>query len=62
MVEVDEDTTGAGVGGAVVVVVCSLVVVFVTVGGLLQPTTNREPAESATIVKMRSLGIVLVMA
>jgi hypothetical protein len=57
---VDEDSTGAGIG-VVVLVVCS-VVVLVTVGGLLQPATNREPAESATIVKARRPGIVLVMA
>jgi hypothetical protein len=62
VVVVDEDETGGGIGAGMLVV-CSVVVVLETVGGgLLQPATNREPADSATIVKARRPGILLVMA
>jgi hypothetical protein len=55
------DATGAGIGGGVVVV-CSLVVVLVTVSGLLQAAANKALPASAAIVKIRRPGIVLVMA
>jgi len=60
VVVVDVDATGAGIGG--VVVVCSLVVVLVSVSGLLQPAANKAPAVSAAIVNIRSPGIMSVMA
>jgi hypothetical protein len=56
-VVVVEDVTGGGV----VVDVCSVVVVLVTLSELPQPATKMVLARSATAVKNRRLGAVLVM-
>jgi hypothetical protein len=53
------DSTGGG--GAIVVDDVSEVVVVFT-GSELQPAIKAVPASSATAVKIRKLGVVMVMA
>jgi hypothetical protein len=57
VVVVEEET-----GGGIVEVVCSDVVVFVTLSELPQPATRIVPANSATEASSRRLGVVRIMA